>query len=42
MGGWIMAWQPTWLGWIGGGLFSVAVLIGLSVAKQLQTAASAD
>lgn len=34
MGGWIMAWQPAWLGWIGGGLFSAAVLIGLTVRPQ--------
>jgi hypothetical protein len=30
-GGWIMAQHPTWLGWIGGALFAVSVLIATTV-----------
>jgi DHA1 family tetracycline resistance protein-like MFS transporter len=30
-GGWIMAMHPSWLGWIGGALFTVSTLIAISV-----------
>ncbi|MGE0129892.1 MAG: MFS transporter [Blastocatellales bacterium] len=31
LGGWIITTQPTWLGWVGGALFTAAVLIGATI-----------
>lgn len=31
MGGWLMAVHPAWLGWVGGALFTVAVLIAATI-----------
>lgn len=36
LGGWLIAVHPTWLGWVGGSLFIIATLIGLSL-KQRQS-----
>lgn len=34
LGGWIIATQPKWLGWVGGALFTVAALIGLTIRSR--------
>ena len=40
-GGWLIAVHPTWLGWVGGLLFAVATLIGLSLkARQSDSVAA--
>jgi hypothetical protein len=31
LGGWIIAVHPSWLGWIGGVLFSIGVMIASSI-----------
>lgn len=33
-GGWLIAVHPTWLGWVGGSLFLIAILIGLSLKTK--------
>lgn len=33
-GGWIITTQPSWLGWVGGALFTVAALIGLTIRSS--------
>jgi len=40
-GGWLIAVHPTWLGWVGGLLFAIATLIGLSIkARQSNSVAA--
>jgi MFS family permease len=34
LGGWIITTQPTWLGWVGGALFTVAALIGSTIRSS--------
>ena len=34
LGGWIITTQPRWLGWVGGALFTVAALIGLTIRSS--------
>ena len=34
LGGWLIAVHPTWLGWVGGTLFIIATLIGLSLKQR--------
>jgi MFS family permease len=36
-GGWIMAQHPTWLGWIGGLLFTTSTLIGATIHAHAKT-----
>jgi DHA1 family tetracycline resistance protein-like MFS transporter len=34
LGGWIITTQPKWVGWVGGALFTVAALIGLTIRSS--------
>ncbi len=39
LGGWIVATQPSWLGWVGGALFTVAALIGSTIRTSERSSA---
>ncbi|MBL8169445.1 MAG: MFS transporter [Acidobacteria bacterium] len=41
LGGWLIAMHPSWLGWVGGTLYVIATLIGLSVKSARQTSVPA-
>jgi len=41
IGGWIIAVHPTWLGWVGGLLFTIATLIGLSLKTRQSSSVTA-
>jgi DHA1 family tetracycline resistance protein-like MFS transporter len=36
LGGWLITLHPTWLGWVGGALFTIAVLIALTIKAEPQ------
>ena len=39
LGGWIVATQPSWLGWVSGALFTVAALIGSTIRTSERSSA---
>ncbi|MBS1792171.1 MAG: MFS transporter [Acidobacteria bacterium] len=41
LGGWLISVHPTWLGWVGGLLFTTATLIGLSLKARQSSSATA-
>ncbi|MGE0886439.1 MAG: MFS transporter [Blastocatellales bacterium] len=41
IGGWIISVHPTWLGWLGGLLFTVAVLIALTISVAVPSGVEA-
>lgn len=41
LGGWLIALHPSWLGWVGGTLYVIAIFIGLSVKSARQTSVPA-
>ncbi|MDX2042389.1 MAG: MFS transporter [Acidobacteriota bacterium] len=40
-GGWLIAVHPTWMGWVGGLLFAIATLIGLSLKTRESSSVTA-